>query len=197
MRWKNPHFKECNIKFAFKFPAIELKKIEKWKTNGTDITKPSQLLKISHNGIFTFRINKYYYNIFPSSGVVNVTGVKSMKKIEHAIQEIVNFFQLNVPEGDFSRLHSISIHNCTAKGKFDKIINLTKLGDENRELTGIPITIMYDPYRFPGIRLKHSSFGYMLLYSSGHFLLTGCKSEDELSSLYNHCHYYLNIHNCL
>lgn len=193
-------FTVCNIKLAVRINPETLKNITtKW--NEKKISHPKELTKISNNGIFTFKLetkknNFYHYNIFPSSGVINITGIKSSNEIPFAILAILKFFKKHFPYIHSIKIFSLNVHNFTAKGKINQNFHLTSLMEKYNKIKRIKdknnIILVYNPYRFPGIRLNVKQLGCMLLYSSGKFLLVGSKNENDLETLFLKCKSFLN-----
>ena len=202
------HHRICNIKFAFHRPNIA-----SLHFFDEHLHKFNVPIKQTNTGIVSFMLfnneNKnvpYFYNVFPSAGIINVTGIVS----EDAIQQAISTFDAYLHHLDILESPShlqdthIVIHSCTVNGAFNNTFNLSALAlniSTSNLINGcmssterVRFDVYYDPHRFPGLRIYVRPLGVMLLYASGKYLLVGIRNTSHIDVLFCLCEVFLRQH---
>lgn len=107
-----------------------------------------------------------------SSGKVVCTGAKSMKKVEEAIEKIIESLKkINIT---IKIKPKITVQNMVAAGDVGMDLNLNNLAIK------LPNT-EYEPEQFPGLVYKlPGGKATFLLFSNGKIVCTGTKNEQEV-----------------
>lgn len=115
-----------------------------------------------------------YYVAFYRSGKFLITGPRSydvIEKIAHRVITLLHNLGYNI------KLENIQIHNIVIEGKINISSSLEDLlVDLDR------MKASYEPEQFPGLIYKDWGVSF-LLFSSGKFILTGVKAEQNWKNL--------------
>ena len=109
-----------------------------------------------------------------SSGNVVCTGARSMKKVEEAIQKIIEY--LKKVDVEIKIKPKITVQNIVASGDIGFDLNLNKQAIKLRNTE-------YEPEQFPGLVYKLNEpeiSATFLLFSNGKIVCTGTKSEEQV-----------------
>lgn len=131
---------------------------------------PQSNLKLCGN-LYVLR-NKFIYIIFPKSNYVNVTGIKNYTDLPLATEHFCDISSL-----PYSCLSSIIIDNTTYSGSLSTKLNLRKI---YIKLRGENLKVRFNPSFFPGLFLKLSSVGRIIVFSSGKFNIIGSKCQADM-----------------
>ena len=121
-----------------------------------------------------------------SNGVINIAGLKDLKKLDHNINKIRKVFKkagVELPED-----YELKVTNIVINGKFDyDNIDLEKMYKDLDDAK-------YDPERFPGLSTSYYlSEDYKVtftIFRNGRFVCTGIKSD--ISDINQHINEIVN-----
>lgn len=145
----------------------------------SDEEKTKQLFKKINFSIFRdSQCKKIVYTIFHNSSHVNVTGIPTLKELNFALFRFNKQLQQNI------KIDDVVIDNITAVGfiwenKKEKI-NLIPIEEHIRSLKLPLTTVNLRPDFFPGAVIRTKGYGTVILFSSGKYIIVGCKSECQL-----------------
>lgn len=161
-------FRLGNIKGSFKYSKTE--------NNCELISRLMNEKSIKqHKNFFVLR-DTFVYIIFPTSGYVNVTKIKTIPEIKSAIQDFTQITGI-FPESRFK------IHNIHAFGSFAEVPNLHKLQRELKNLKPEKTIVSFNPSFFHGLKIKIEHLGTFVLFQSGNFSFLGARSISKLQKL--------------
>ena len=161
-------FVVCNIKFHVKL--------------GHPITVPEKLndATVRHSNFVVIRVHPLVITVFPSSGHINVSGVRKFRDIKDAVRQLNQHLHCDIEE------RNITVDNSTASGKLQVQLPFnfnSLLKVEGKNLFNISVR----PHFFPSIVLRpkvKKSLGTCMVFSTGTFIIVGAKSEEGLKDTY-------------
>jgi len=169
-----------NIKAHFRINSEDIPRI----TLSPQETKSQELsesesesaakVKLYHN-FFVLRY-KFVYNVFPQSGFVNVTKLKKNTDIHLCVEKFCEYFSLKRE----SISGTLTIDNITLSGKFEKELNLQNIA----ERLCPDFQVKYDINFFPGLFMKFSQLGTILLFRTGSYSIVGCKKVSDSQTIF-------------
>jgi TATA-box binding protein (TBP) (component of TFIID and TFIIIB) len=146
-----------------------------------DIVQLGKILKIKdvtvHKNMLTLR-DSYTYVIFPESGFVNICGIKSFDDVPNVIDKMCKDFSL-----DKTKLRcEITIDNVCASGDFKREIELCCLQEKIYCNKGF--TVYKNQNYSPSAICKSTSFGTILVFSSGKYIIVGAKTLQDVERIF-------------
>ena len=137
-----------------------------------------------NNNFIVLDISPWKYIIFPSNKYgefnyfINITGIRRESDIDKAVIGLQNCFNFRVKKD------SLKIDNISANGQFKNRCNLTKLYYSEKPEQ---VKLSYHSNVFPGLYYK-TPRGTASIFSSGKFCIIGCKSIDEVKTVFDQVH---------
>jgi TATA-box binding protein (TBP) (component of TFIID and TFIIIB) len=129
-----------------------------------------------HNN-FSVVNNVYTFIIFPKSGFVNITGIKSFSDLKNVIPHFCKVFDIKLTEPA-----ELIIDNISAAGSFNRKVNLVRLQEViNSEKTDF--SVHYDRNFFSGAFCKAIGFGTVTVFPSGKYVVVGPKCQEHVDSI--------------
>jgi TATA-box binding protein (TBP) (component of TFIID and TFIIIB) len=166
-----------NVKIHFKINRDQRLKLKE------EIKKISEVKHIKRHQNFIVFKSSYAFIIFPKSGTVNISGIKSLSDISNAIHCFCATF-------DISR-SSISseaiVDNITATGSFGQEVNLKTLKEtiNSKEKNQSQISAAaFNPNYFPAVFCKTFGIGTVLVFGSGKYNIVGAKCQEHVLEIY-------------
>jgi TATA-box binding protein (TBP) (component of TFIID and TFIIIB) len=128
--------------------------------------------------------NSFVFVIFFSSGVVNVTGIKSFGYITQALQTFCTTFKIKR-----RHIQDLVIDNVSANGQYNCPIDLSLLKQvinqrDNKEDNLISSASFNNSY-FPAAFCRTYSVGTILVFGSGRYNIVGAKCQSHVLEIYN------------
>lgn len=137
---------------------------------------------VRHSNFVVIRFHPLVYVVFPSSGHVNVSGVKDFSGIKDAISQLNSHLHCDIQE------EHIKVDNSTVSGKLSvktPIDFISLIRSTNKKWFNISIR----PHFFPSMVLRpkvKKSLGTCMVFSTGKFIIVGAKSEKVVKDTYSH-----------
>jgi len=165
-------FEIKNVKISLKLEELSLNTVlVNLKTSKIDFSEKSNYIVI--------RL-KYIYIIFKPRNQqinhINVTKIPQIQKINHAI----TFFKKTIFPNLNINIKNIIVDNITSIYKVHHFLNLSEIIEKYRNI----YNIKYNNEKFPGMFIKFDS-GTLIIFYTGTVIAIGCKSENDLTFLFN------------
>lgn len=130
--------------------------------------------KINNFWVLTIkRKSKVKFIYFPPN-FINITGIKAIRDIFVDLKLLLKSLNLSLKS-----IRKISIDNITASGKFKHRIEIPKTA---RNLASV-YYVRSNPDIYPGLHLKISNLGSILLFSSGKYSIVGVKCMQSAKTI--------------
>ena len=136
---------------------------------------------------------KLVYVVFPSSGHVNVSGIKDFDTCYQAVQVFEHLFSVKATS-------DICVDNSTASGRFPVIDNLrlSRLFDKVEEFA-FPCTISIRPHYFPSVLLRPAQrslpepnlISTSIVFTNGKFIIVGSKTRAQVARTYHNLNHII------
>lgn len=174
-----------NIKYHFRVEPISFPNhlLDRAKIHNNFI-----VLKISEDGY------KFVYIIFSKSGFVNVTGIRGFHELKPSLSLFTKYFGYVVP------YQKIVIDNIVSSGSLNlkssrcarlKLEDIkTKLKEDKNYF--ISLNVHY----FPGLIIRHKfkKHGTIILFSTGSYIIQGCKNVKSTYKTYKILLHHVRSH---
>ena len=168
------HVSINNVKVSFSikpFPLSHYKYVQR--------NLPKAAIRKEHGNFTVIRYDNLVISVF-SSGFINLTGIKSLNNVRKAWKKTCRHV-LHSP----SRYSTpFSIDNISASGTWPPIRNnfFRPLSPDFITTTSNNIkSVKYNNQRFPGMFLKTSIGGVIIVYKSGNFVIVGSRSTTSIT----------------
>lgn len=138
-----------------------------------------------HSNFYTVRPHaEYVYTVFPKSGHVNVSGIKSFESVGAATNHFLQSLCVSV-------CSPIQCDNSTTSGKLSRPVALFKFDELARREKNLPFSVSIRPHFFPAVLLRSKNTsnksegnedqtGSIIIFSNGKFVIVGCKSHSAI-----------------
>lgn len=141
---------------------------------------------VCYNNYFVVK-NRFSFIIFPKSGFVNITGIKSFS---HLPEVIPHFCKLFPHVGEKNIASEIVIDNISAAGNFGQRVDLVCLQhtvNRSKERGGARektcFTVHFDRNFFPGAFCRTRGFGTLTVFPSGKYVVVGAKCLEHVDKV--------------
>lgn len=162
----NSNPRVSNVKGHFRLPRVVLKAFK----------KKLSYKRTKQFGNFVSLKERYTYIIFPQSGFINVTGIKTLEEVPQVVQHFFQDFEL---DSDCVKLITFDIDSMTATADAGIRIDLVKLQKYVSAHRDSGFTITYNRNRFSGASCR-SKLGTAVVFASGRYNLLGCKARWQI-----------------
>jgi len=162
-----------NVKVSVKLESIELKHVISYFN--------SNLLNYKDKSNYIILNNKFMYIFYKcKNGLINhlnVTKISKLSDIDVSLDHLKNNIFKNFPINE----KTVKVDNITAVHTINRQINLSRLANKIRDL----YRVNYNNEKFPGLFVKFSPCGTLIIFHTGKIISIGCKSELDLQRVYN------------
>lgn len=143
--------------------------------------------KKTYNNFHVLKNERFTYIIFPKKGFINVTGIPNFGHLKSVTPQLCDFFGLKADDV----ASDVIIDNISASGNFGRRVNLTTLQTTVNGKGGEIFVVQGDRNIFPGSfcktrKLNTKGFGTLTLFSSGSYVLVGCRSMEDVEKAFQH-----------
>ena len=131
-----------------------------------------------YGNFFVWRKGSFVYIIFPCANYVNITGIRSKRKLHCSFRKFEDKFQLK-NSLTFKQIDNIT--TCSSINNFKNINYFRKkLLDLNDKFEKRFYSLKFNSNYFPAIYLKLRDKGTFIIFNSGKFNLVGFNSIIEI-----------------
>ena len=129
-------------------------------------------------GNFFVLKNKYTYTVFLKNNFVNVTGISNFDELQQVRKHLE---KLLLP--DVYLFSDITVDNLTFSGLSSYVSK--SLRELQTSLRKKKAQVYFNSLRFPGLFVKFSCKGRIIVFSSGKYVIVGVKTIQEANNIYN------------